>query len=756
MSSGRLFNSTRASKEWDRLIDDLVSTASQKDTQTTVEALKSRQGKLEVAINVAPSRLLGRDFKAASEKISKQLKTLEDSKDSNSKQSVESRKALRKEMSDLERRLHQRFLASQTSMGRTLSKELERKQQVDDKTYKSMIRGQTNELRRKLAAQLLEIDQRRGINDNKNLAALHTDLMGAMKALKHEDLLHFRELDAKLKDVTKNYGVEDETSERMENIEEYMKEMAEKKKSNREKWGSRAERAADWLGPGVGSLFRGGRSLFRGASKAANTVSRIGRHGRRVASKSGAYAARAMSPLAKKGGSAVSALASLFQKDSAKRDREETSKREERSLLKRQVSALELLGRVRKSGGGTGSGLRSMIGTLGGFGGGILKTAGKFLGPLLSRLGPLALAGFAGWKIGGMIYEKFASEIQDGIEVVVGVVTKAIDFVSRGFDWFKEFLSNPMEKVRAIGGRLKAAWDSSVFAKFFSNPGEVISEAAGSVMKSTKEWIKPASDYVSETSSAALDGLTTIGKSGAEAVSSVSAQVSNKLSSTASAAKDSILSGYNSLRDGVGKLFRLNGNPDIDNLDPAVKQNFLAMSVEHQAMGGKPIQINSAFRSYEEQAKLYAANPKKAAPPGRSSHGKGLAVDVNSSDGNALAKSGLLKKYGFSRPVSGEAWHLEATGAANVLAAQGIYSADNPQNQGSRSSQTNAVPEAASIAPEPRMGSAQGSGQSVASQSQRGESGTMSSAPKVSATSMPTFSFADNGFFMMNIGALGA
>jgi hypothetical protein len=236
----------------------------------------------------------------------------------------------------------------------------------------------------------------------------------------------------------------------------------------------------------------------------------------------------------------------------------------------------------------------------------------------------------------------------------------------------------------------------------------------------------------------------------------VSAQVSNKLSSTASAAKDSILSGYNSLRDGVGKLFRLNGNPDIDNLDPAVKQNFLAMSAENRAMGGKPIQINSAFRSYEEQAKLYAADPKKAAPPGRSSHGKGLAIDVNSSDGNSLAQSGLLKKYGFSRPVKGEAWHLEASGAASVLAAQGVYSADNPQNQGSRSSQTNASPEAASIAPEPRMGSAQGSGQSGASQSQRAEGGTASSAPKVSATSMPTFSFADNGFFMMNIGALGA
>lgn len=118
----------------------------------------------------------------------------------------------------------------------------------------------------------------------------------------------------------------------------------------------------------------------------------------------------------------------------------------------------------------------------------------------------------------------------------------------------------------------------------------------------------------------------------------------------------------------TGRQFlRLGKGVDFDNLHPRLKSHMLGMAQEYGEKTGKSIQINSGYRSYEDQAALHRQDPKKAAKPGRSLHEKGLAVDIQTENANELEKLGLMKKYGFTRPVGRESWHLEPAGIQTNL-----------------------------------------------------------------------------------------
>lgn len=108
---------------------------------------------------------------------------------------------------------------------------------------------------------------------------------------------------------------------------------------------------------------------------------------------------------------------------------------------------------------------------------------------------------------------------------------------------------------------------------------------------------------------------------------------------------------------------------DLGGMNPSLMNNFYAMVGEYNKLTGKRVTINSAKRSKEKQAQLYAANPGKAARPGYSMHEYGLAIDINRGEAGEMESLGLFKKYGFVRPVSGEPWHVEP------VAIQGVKSA---------------------------------------------------------------------------------
>lgn len=110
------------------------------------------------------------------------------------------------------------------------------------------------------------------------------------------------------------------------------------------------------------------------------------------------------------------------------------------------------------------------------------------------------------------------------------------------------------------------------------------------------------------------------------------------------------------------QYINLRNGSKLDGLSPAMLKQFLGMAEEYGKLTGKTISVNSGTRTYAEQAHLYKTRPGWAARPGRSLHEFGLALDINSGDANELEKLGLMKKYGFTRPIGQEPWHIEPAG----------------------------------------------------------------------------------------------
>lgn len=103
---------------------------------------------------------------------------------------------------------------------------------------------------------------------------------------------------------------------------------------------------------------------------------------------------------------------------------------------------------------------------------------------------------------------------------------------------------------------------------------------------------------------------------------------------------------------------------DLSGLQKSVYDNFIGMASEYFDKTNESIQVNSAFRSIEEQKRLYNTLPKgMVAYPGKSMHNYGYAIDINSKTANKLNSMGLMNKWKFQQPLkSKEPWHIEPTG----------------------------------------------------------------------------------------------
>lgn len=113
------------------------------------------------------------------------------------------------------------------------------------------------------------------------------------------------------------------------------------------------------------------------------------------------------------------------------------------------------------------------------------------------------------------------------------------------------------------------------------------------------------------------------------------------------------------------------GRPDsLSGLNPQFQSALASMFAA--APGG--LQIKSAYRSPELQAQLWEqalakygspeAARKWVAPPGRSQHGHGNAVDLGymSDDAKAWAHANA-SQYGLAFPLGNEDWHIELASA---------------------------------------------------------------------------------------------
>ena len=84
------------------------------------------------------------------------------------------------------------------------------------------------------------------------------------------------------------------------------------------------------------------------------------------------------------------------------------------------------------------------------------------------------------------------------------------------------------------------------------------------------------------------------------------------------------------------------------------------MGEEYNKLTGKKLIVTEGFRTYDDQMAIRKKyGPNRAARPGHSQHEFGLAMDLNKDELNEAEKLGLMKKYGLTRPIGGEPWHVE-------------------------------------------------------------------------------------------------
>lgn len=80
---------------------------------------------------------------------------------------------------------------------------------------------------------------------------------------------------------------------------------------------------------------------------------------------------------------------------------------------------------------------------------------------------------------------------------------------------------------------------------------------------------------------------------------------------------------------------------------------------------GVTLQVNSSFRTWAQQAALYAKSlvgGAAAAAPGYSNHQSGVALDLESAGGTNAAHAWLTnnaQRFRFYATVAGEPWHWE-------------------------------------------------------------------------------------------------
>lgn len=111
-------------------------------------------------------------------------------------------------------------------------------------------------------------------------------------------------------------------------------------------------------------------------------------------------------------------------------------------------------------------------------------------------------------------------------------------------------------------------------------------------------------------------------------------------------------------------------------LNPAAAQG-LSRIYDLARAKGIDVRINSSYRSVEEQTRLWREALSKygsaeearrwVAPPGRSRHNSGGAIDMNlMRNGQKIAQSefdALIREAGMYRPMAWEGWHVEPLGS---------------------------------------------------------------------------------------------
>jgi hypothetical protein len=352
------------------------------------------------------------------------------------------------------------------------------------------------------------------------------------------------------------------------------------------------------------------------------------------------------------------------------------------------------------------------------------------LGALLFKGAAVAGAGALGFWAGTKLYENFDVEILDGLEF-------AVEKVKSFIDWVGEKLG----RAKQIGSDIKDRIDQFVGAGKY-DPNAMDEELrAGSPPDPSKNATSTA--LADPTQPARMN----MGRDGKVKIQNdaVSASPADARRADKNVEDLDIASRAKKFTKGSGNISQLN---------PAVRERFLAMAEAYYKATGKQLYVESAFRTRERQQQLRDQFGSRAAPPGTSLHEKGMALDLNRNQAGELEGLGLLGKFGFERPIAKEPWHIQASGVLQEMAKQGVYSSDYTSNQTGvvpQGGNTSAVPSEFKMPPAAGE-SPSSSGSATETQPQGGSIGA---SQKVGGMSFPLFKDNDGSLLAMNVGALG-
>jgi hypothetical protein len=143
---------------------------------------------------------------------------------------------------------------------------------------------------------------------------------------------------------------------------------------------------------------------------------------------------------------------------------------------------------------------------------------------------------------------------------------------------------------------------------------------------------------------------------------------------------------YASLPGMYGKLVDPPGGPSDLRLQKGAWQSLHSLGVPASAI------LGGSYRTYAQQAASYAKDPNRFAPPGKSLHEYGLAIDVTSSMIDKYASK--LLANGWYRERSDEPWHFSF----------GVFTPAPTSPAHTSRSQPSNPPKAAPKAPRPSQG----------------------------------------------------
>lgn len=232
------------------------------------------------------------------------------------------------------------------------------------------------------------------------------------------------------------------------------------------------------------------------------------------------------------------------------------------------------------------------------------------------------------------------------------------------------------EKAQALSEEVKQAEKDGKATVTYTVNGKVVSEQeyneAGAAMRLAQDRQREYRNWQAEQSSAGRAPTGTqesLDSPEARQEFEPAKEMDNQKESQVKPVTGSVSSGSIPMAEGAplagegaSQYLKLQPGVKLNGIHPRALQHFMGMVEEYGKLTGKTIQVNDGFRTFEDQKRLKAKYGPRAATPGKSLHESGLAIDINSADANALEKLGLMKKYGFTRPVGGEAWHIEPAG----------------------------------------------------------------------------------------------